>query len=54
MNNQSMYFDPIDEVNHHYSDANYHITMTCSLKLRWQKAMHFHQPKMHASQMYEQ
>ena len=26
----------------------------CSLKLRWQKAMHFHRPKIHASQMYEQ
>ena len=26
----------------------------CSLKLRWQKAMHFHQPKIHASQIYEQ
>ena len=26
----------------------------CSLKLRWQKAMHFHQLKIHASQMYEQ
>ena len=26
----------------------------CSLKLRWQKAMHFHQHKMYASQMYEQ
>ena len=23
----------------------------CSLKLRWQKAMHFHQPKFHASQI---
>ena len=28
MNNQSMHFDLIDEVNHHDFDANYHITLT--------------------------
>ena len=33
MNNQSMHFDLIDEVNHYYSDANYHITLFSQIKV---------------------
>ena len=41
MNNQSMHFDPIDEVNHHYSDANYHITMTLFSQIKVAKGHAF-------------
>ena len=41
INNQSMHFDLIDEVNHHEFDANYHITLTLFSQIKVAKGHAF-------------
>ena len=41
INNQSMHFDLIDEVNHHDFDANYHITLTLFSQIKVAKGHAF-------------